>query len=416
MSERDTQRGTDEAAASSQLFDDDRVDPRRLRRGAPLRWGAVDPDVIPLTAAEIDFPVAGEITRAVQEHVTTGVLGYGSPEGSSTLREAAAEVLRERHRVITGPERMVVTLGTAGGIWSVVRFACGPGDECIVLDPVDLLFAMAVEAAGATVVRCPVDMHSGCIDVARLRALVTPRTRLLCLCNPHNPLGAVATREELSEIAALCVETKILLLADEVWSEIVYPPAVHVSIAGLGPEIAKRTFTVFGPSKTFGIPGFRVGFVAAPDETSARGLQRVALGLGTAFGLSPVAEVAAEAAFRRCWPWRDAFVAHLGRQRDAAVARLNAMPGVRCRLPDATYVLFPDVSGTGMTSAEFTAFALAEARVALVPGTPDWFGPGGAGHVRLAFATSRAILGEALDRLERALVRRGVGSSPPADR
>lgn len=387
-------------------FNDDRVDPTLLRQGSPLRWGAVDADVIPLTAAEIDFPVADEIVEAVREYGARAVFGYGSTVGSMSLRAAASDVLRERHAVTCAPEQIVVTLGTAGGIWAVVRALCGPGDECIIFDPVDLLFAMAVGSSGATPVRCAMDPRSGSIDIPRLRSLITPKTRLICLCNPHNPLGTVASATELHELAKLLIEHDIALLADEVWSEIVFEPAAHLSIASLGPEIAARTYTIFGPSKTFGIPGFRVGFAAAPTQESADRLRHVALQLGSAFGMSPIAEVAAEAAFRSCWSWRDAFVAHLQQQRDIAVARLNAMPGVECRTPDATYVLFPDVSGTGMTSAEFTAFALNRARVAIVPGTEEWFGPGAAGHVRIAFATSAAILDDALSRLQQALSAR----------
>jgi len=384
-------------------FDNDTIDVETLRRGAALRWGAVPKGVIPLTAAEPDFPVAEPIIAAVQRHLSLGVFGYGTMEGSASLRAAAVSVLAERHGLVCGPERVVVTAGTAAGIWSVVRVACRPGDECIILDPVDLLFGMAVEMAGATAIRCSMTPSDGQIDIDRLRELVTPKTRLIALCNPHNPLGTVATREVLAALAALCIEHDIMLLADEVWSEIVFAPAKHVSIASLGDDIAKRTFTIFGPSKTFGMPGFRIGFVAAPDAAAAESLRRVALALGTAFALSPVAETAAEAAYREGWPWRDAFIEHLCRLRDEAVERLNAMPGIRCRSPQATYVLFPNVSETGMTSAEFTEFALREARVAIVPGTPEWFGPGAAGHVRLSFATSRRILDEALLRLERAI-------------
>lgn len=386
-------------------FEHDAIDLEALRRGSALRWGAVPEGVIPLTAAEPDFPVAPVITAAITDLVARGVLGYASSSGSASLRAAVASVLAEQHGLACPPERIVPTAGTAGGIWAVVRATCGPGDECIVLDPVDLLFSMAVEAAGATVVRCPMD-PDGQLDLEALRARVTPRTRLLALCNPHNPLGTVATRERLEGLAATCLAHGVKLLADEVWSGIVYAPAEHRSVAALGPEIAAQTFTVVGPSKTFGMPGLRIGFVAAPDDAAAQALGRVALETGTAFALSPIAEVAAEAAYRSGWAWRDGFVAHLRDLRDLAVARLSAMPGIRCRRPQATYVLFPDITGTGMTSTEFTTFALEAARVAVVPGTAEWFGPGAAGHVRLSFATSRPMLEEALDRLERALAAR----------
>ncbi len=132
--------------------------------------------------------------------------------------------------------------------------------------------------------------------------------------------------------------------------------------------------------------------------------------LGHAWGLTSLAQAGAAAAYQHGWPWRDAFLAHLERARDYAVERLNRIPGVSCRRPDATYVLFPDITGLGMSSQACADFLLEQARVAVVPGSPEWFGPGAEGNIRLCFSTSLGTLKEALDRIEYALSRRGEQS------
>lgn len=387
-------------------FTDERVRPDALRRHSRLRWGAYPPDVIPLTAAEPDFPPPREVAEAIAAHAAEGFFCYSAPEGEPALRALVARALKERHGLGCAPGHVVPTLGTAAGIWLAVHWLCGPGDECILLDPVDLLFGQAIDAAGARRVYCPVDRRTGLLDVDTLRALIGERTRLLCLCNPHNPLGSVLPEQTLRAIGELAVERGFMVLADEVWNEIVYPPARHVSLASLGPEIAARTLTLVGPSKTFGLPGLRIGFLVAPDSQVAAELLQTSMRLGCAWGLSSLAQAGAAAAYRHGWPWRDAFVAHLQRARDYCIERLERIPGVRCRRPEATYVLFPDVSSLGLSSRSFADLLLEEARVAVVPGSSEWFGPGAEGSIRLCFSTSMGLLEEALDRIDRAIRRR----------
>jgi aspartate/methionine/tyrosine aminotransferase len=164
-------------------------------------------------------------------------------------------------------------------------------------------------------------------------------------------------------------------------------------------DVAARTFTVFGFSKSYGLAGMRLGLLAAPDPTQRRRIMALAHAEDTAYGASTISQVAGAAAYELGDEWLERFVAHLQRRRDQAVARLAAIPGVRCAVPEGTFVAFPDVSRLGVDSDELAGWLLERHDVAVVPGSRAFFGPGAAGHLRLSFATSRGILAEGLDRM-----------------
>lgn len=386
------------------LFSHDRVRTDLLRdRAYNDRWATQPGDVIPLTAADPDFPVALEIRAAMKEYVDGGVLSYGPPEGLPEFKETVARVMRERKNLPCSTDLILPTDGAASAMFLIARTYCGPGDEVIIFDPVDFLFGQSVDAAGATRVYSPVDKTTGEFDLEGLWDLVTPRTRMICVCNPHNPLGRVMTREELLTIGQLAVEHDLMIMSDEIWSDIVYPPAQHISLGSIDPDIAERTISVFGFSKTFGLAGLRIGFLVAPTPLAYERLVEMSRMRMTAAGAATVSQVGAKAAYDAGWYWAEAFRGHLEEVRDYAVGRLNAMPGVRCPTPEGTYVLFPDITDLDMSSQEVADFILREARVAVVPGLPRWFGPGAEGHIRLCYSTSLQLIREALDRIELAL-------------
>ncbi|MGD2070857.1 MAG: pyridoxal phosphate-dependent aminotransferase [Gemmatimonadota bacterium] len=386
------------------LFSDDAVRMDLLReRAHNMRWAELPPDVIALTAADPDFPVAREIRDAICDYVDGGVLSYGPPAGLERFRRSAARVARERKGLDCTWERVLATDSAAAAMHVVSRFVLRPGDEAIVFDPVDFLFQQSAEAAGATVVRSPIDPSSGAFDLDDVRRRITPRTRLVGLCNPHNPLGLVASEDELRGLGELALEHDLWIMSDEIWSDIVFEPARHVSLASLGPDIASRVLTVFGFSKSYGLAGLRIGFVVAPDDATFGDLLEASRAPSTMTGASTLSQIGAQAAYDLADPWLEAFLEHLRRLRDHAVERLDAMEGVTCRPPQGTYLLFPDVSSFGRSSMDVHRHLLEEGRVAVVPGAPRWFGPGAEGHLRIAFPTSRRILDEGLDRMEAAL-------------
>jgi len=385
---------------SAPSFLDDDVPMALLRQRAfNLRWATLPPGVIALTAADPDFAAAPPIREALAQYVLSGVYPYGPPEGLPEFREACARFQRERRGVPAEAAHILAVDSAAAGMLHVARTLLQPGDEAIVFDPVDFLFAASVEAAGATVVRLPVDTRTGTFDPDHLAALVTPRTRLLGLCNPHNPLGRVWTRAELESFAAVAVRHDIPVLNDEIWSDIVYEPARFVSLATLGPAVARLTWTVSGFSKSHGLAGLRVGFVQAPDAAGFERLAERSLCRTTMTGASTLSQVAAIAAMEHCADHLAAFVAHLRRMRDLAVDQLSQVPGVSVRAPEGTFVLFPDISALGVPPEVLVGRLLTQHGVAVVPGAPRWFGPGAAGHLRLVFSTSEGILREGLARI-----------------
>lgn len=386
------------------LFADDAVPLAILReRAFNLRWATLPEGVIALTAADPDFPVAQPIRDAIKQYVGSGVLSYGPPEGLPRFRQTVARTMNERRGIRCSADEILATNSAASAMFIVAKYALQPGDEAIIFDPVDFLFKASVEAAGGRAVLCPIDKQARSLDVDAVRARITPRTRMIGVCNPHNPLGIVTREAELRALGELAIEHDLLIMADEIWSDIVYPPARFTSLAALSPEIAERTISVYGFSKTFGLAGLRVGFLVAPNRAVFQSLLEASQAATTSYGVSTVSQIAAQAAYESCWPWAAAFVNHLGEMRDLAVSRLNAMDGVSCTAPDGTYVVFPDVSGLGMGSSELAAHLLDKARVAVVPGETRWFGPGAQGHIRICLATSRSILSEGLDRIEHAL-------------
>lgn len=271
----------------------------------------------------------------------------------------------------------------------------------LVFDPCDFLFRSSCEAAGANPVPVPVamDPKTRTMDLSRLEDYVTPRTRMLGLCNPHNPYGLVYTEEQLEDIMSFCEEHDLLIPNDEIWSDIIYPDAAFRSIYGLGNERCSRVLSIFGFSKSFGLAGLRIGCAYATDPEKYEKLVEHSDVLTTAGGVSSLSQVAATAAMEKSY-WRvDEFLKHLEQNRNRAVDSINKLPGLHAYRPKATYLLFVDIADTGLSGEAFCDFMKREAKLALIPGGHKFFGDESEGHVRICFATSRKILDEGLERL-----------------
>ena len=385
-------------------FDDSSVNLDVLKKRAfNYRWAEVEEDIIPLTAADPDFPVAPQIIEALKEYLDGGYLSYTPKLGLPEFRQSLAKNLGSRKGFNISADLVLPIDSAARGMYIIAQAILKPGDEMIVFDPVDYLFKQACLSASGKPVLFPAKLSNGRIDLSNLESYITPKTKMIGLCNPHNPLGTVYTFEDLDHILTLAEKYDLWIMNDEIWSDIIFGEAKFTSILSLGAERNKKTLSVYGLSKSFGVAGLRIGCVYCHDKEIFDHIVDVSGVMTTAGGITSLSQIAGIAALEKCFPWVEQFIAHLTRNRDYALSRIEAMPGIKCHTPQSTYLLFPDITETGMNSQEFCEFVEKNARLALVPGTEKFFGPGAEGHVRICFATSRGILTQGMDRLEKAL-------------
>jgi aminotransferase len=373
-------------------------------RAYNLRWAAVQDGVIPLTAADPDFPCAPQIAEAICKYAKDRYFCYGPPEGLPVFKESMAAYFQIKRRVPVTPDLLFPVDSAAFGIYLTCKAVLNPGDEAIVFDPVDFLFRYSIESVGASAVPFSIPPGNIPVDFALLEKLITKNTKLICLCNPLNPTGKVFTKSELETFGELACRYNLLILSDEIWSDIVFAPHSFTSIASLDEAVRNRTVIVTGFSKSFGLAGLRIGAVVAPNQQLFSRLIQASLHQSTIHGANTLAQVAASAALNECDDWLRGFLRHLTAMRSLIVKELNSIPGFSCIAPQGCYVAFVDIRNTGKTSEEMHQFLLKEAKVAVVPGLKQWFGEGAEGYIRLSFASSEAILADALNRIKKAMI------------
>lgn len=369
-------------------------------RAFNLRWASHPHDVIPLTAADPDFPCAPAIAEALCKYTKDRYFSYAPAEGALFFREAVAKHALEKRHVSVSPDWVLAVNSAAHGIDIVCRTILNPGDEAIIFDPVDFLFRYNVEACGAKAITWPVSINPiEPLDYNLIEPLLTPKTKLLCLCNPLNPTGKVFTQSELEILGKWAKKHNLVVLSDEIWSDFVFDQQPYISIASLSNEFRPETIIVTGYSKSYGLAGLRAGTIIAPNQDIFNRLFQASGHAGTVHGANILAQVAAATALNECQDWLQDFVNHIEAQRNLAVTELNAMPGISTYTPQGCYVIFPNIQQTQLDAETLQQRLLTEANVAVVPGMSRWFGHRAEGHIRLSLATSEPILTEALHRI-----------------
>jgi len=386
------------------MFSRDSVDLEILsKRAFNLRWASVPKGTIPLTAADPDFPCAEPIREAVAKYARDGYFSYGPAEGLLTFRTSLAENYFNKRHVAYNVANILPVDSAAFGIYLTCKAFLQPGDEAIIFDPVDFLFRHSVEAVGATAVAFPIAQSVDPIDFSSLEQYISSKTKLICLCNPLNPTGKVFSREELQSLGEMAVKHDLMILSDEIWSDIVFKPHVFTSVASLDEEIRDRTIIITGFSKSYGLAALRVGAIFCPNEKLFAEIFLKSMHQSTVHGCNVVGQIAATAALDECQGWLGLFVDHLQEMRDICISGLNSITGISCLPPEGCYVAFANIKETGNSSSEIHSLLFENAKVAVVPGLPQWFGKGAEGYIRLSFATSASILTEALKRMKNTL-------------
>ena len=361
------------------------------------------PEAISLGVGEPDFVTPWSIRDAAIASIEEGQTQYTSNWGLESLREKIAAYLRMRYHVAYSPaNEVLVTVGASEGIDLAMRALLCPGDEVLIPDPSYVSYAPCVTFAGGVAVPV-VTRAQDCFALTpeALAAAITPRTKALILPYPNHPTGGVMTQEQLKAIARVLRGTDIVVISDEIYSELVYDGHEHTAFAAVE-DMRERTITINGFSKAFAMTGWRVGYIAAPRELLAPMFK---IHQYTMLCASIQGQVAADRALGRAFEtgFEDVrtMVRSYDRRRRLMVSSLNEM-GLPCFEPRGAFYVFPSVAPTGLSSEEFCTRLLESQHVACVPGTA--FGVSGEGHIRCSYATSLDHLGKALERI-RAFVR-----------
>jgi len=353
------------------------------------------PDAISLGVGEPDFVTPWRIREAAIHAIERGYTTYTSNAGLLELREAIAAHLESRYGVVYDPAtEILITVGVSEGLDLALRALLNPGDEVLHFQPGYVSYLPGIRFAGGV----PVAVQTTAEDGFRIRpealsAAISPRTKAILLAYPNNPTGATLSRDEVVAVARFAVEHDLYLISDEIYSRLTYG-CEHTCAASV-PGARDRTVVLNGFSKAYAMTGWRVGYVCAPPSIAECILK---LHQYTMLCAPHMAQKAAVEALRHGENDVRQMVAEYDRRRRFFVRGLNAI-GLECHEPRGAFYAFPSVRATGLTSEEFATRLLHEERVAVVPGNA--FGQTGEGHIRCSYATSMAMLEQALERMAR---------------
>jgi cysteine-S-conjugate beta-lyase len=379
------------------------------RRQVPaLKWhpmvlGADGDNLFPAGVADMDFRAPPPVTAAMQQRLDHGIFGYETvPVG---LMPALTDWLQTRHGWSVDPDHILRAPNVLDSLAIAAALFTGDGDGIIVQPPVFFDFYDIIAESHRTVVPNPLILSDGRygMDFDGLEKLAAdPRNRMLYLCNPHNPVGRVWTRDELQRLDAICRRHDVLVVADEIHGDITFSGHAYTPFASLGAEAASNAITCLSPAKSFNIASCCSAFTIISHKTRRRAFQaensRLTVNKNNAF-----ASVAMQAAYRDGAPWLEAVIDYLDDNLALLRGHLAPLPGVTLIEPEGTFLVWLDFRALDLDPDDLTAFLRQKAGWAVTRGIA--FGPEGAGFARLNIACTRARLAAALEQLSHALAR-----------
>ena len=358
--------------------------------------------VISLGVGEPDFSTPWSIRREAIDVLERKKIVYTANSGMMQLRKSIAKYLNKTIHTQYDPEHeIVVTVGGSEAIDIAIRAVVNPEDEVLVVEPAFVCYAPIVEMASGIAVPIPTKAENHFkLTAQELREKITNKTKMLVLPYPNNPTGGIMTREDLEAIAEVLRGTDIMVLSDEIYSEMTYGKK-HCSIAEID-GMRERTILVNGFSKAFAMTGWRLGYVCAPMPVTQ---QIVKIHQYIIMSSPTVSQYAAIEALENCEEDVKRMIKEYNLRRRYLVEAFNRI-GMTCFNPEGAFYVFPSIQKTGMTSEEFCEKLLEEEKVAVVPG--DAFGASGEGFVRVSYAYSLKHLMTAVERITHFLERHGV--------
>ena len=345
-----------------------------------------------------DFDTPEYIKRAANQALAEGKVHYTSNFGLMELRQAIADKLKRENNVDYKASEVLVTVGLSEAVFAVLAAILEEGDEILVPDPVWLNYINVPSLLGAKAVTYGLTEETGFqMNLEEVKAKITPKTRAIVIITPNNPTGGVLSEDVLKELAEIAASNDLMVISDEVYERLIYDGAKHISIASL-PGMKERTFTMNGMSKAYAMDGWRLGYVAAPEEYI---LVMNKFHQHNTTCAPNFVQAAAIAALNEEGDEVNEMVKEYRRRRDYAVKAINEIPGLHCECPKGAFYIFVNCKSLNMKSADLSAYLLEEAKIALVPG--DVFGPGGEGYLRMSFANSYENVVSGCEQLKKAV-------------
>lgn len=381
------------------IHDFDRIIERR--GGDSAKWNAYPEDILPMWVADTDFMAPEPVVKALRDRAAHGIFGYSDSKGAS-LKAAVGHWMHSRFNWQVSPDWITFSPSVVTALALCVVTFTAPGDNVLFLTPSYPPFFRIPRAHGRNPLSSSLLYEQGryVMDLADLDVkMADSRTRLLFLCNPHNPTGRVFSREELLELGALCLKHNVLVISDEIHGDYVFPGHTHIPFPSLSPELAERTLVTVNPSKTFNIADLHTSAVLCANPNLLARFVTAAEGMalhGNALG-----QIALETAYRECAWYADQVAAYVKANIDYAATSINErLPGIRADIPESTFLLWLDCREMGLAQKDLELFFLNKAKLALNSGTD--YGSEGTGFMRLNLGCPRSRVTEALSRLEKA--------------
>jgi aspartate/methionine/tyrosine aminotransferase len=355
--------------------------------------------IINLGIGQPDFPTPEHIVEAGRKALADGHHGYTPANGIPQLRAAVAADLFRRYRIEISPELVLVVPGGKVTMFFAILMFGEPGAEILYPNPGFPIYESVIRFSGARPV--PIPLHEGAgfsFSADEVLEKITPRTRLLIINSPANPTGGVVPRRELDRlVAGLERHPRVAVLSDEIYGEILYDGAEHVSLLGY-PSIRDRLILLDGWSKTYAMTGWRLGYAVWPAAL-IRHAERLAINCHSC--VNAAAQFAGIAALTGPREPVHRMVVAFAERREIIVSALNGLPGFRCAQPGGAFYTFPNITGTGCDARTLEGQLLEKAGVATIAGTS--FGEYGEGYLRFSYANSREAIGEAIERIRKFL-------------
>ena len=357
-------------------------------------------NVLPLWVADMDFRAPDFIVDAIKKRAGHEIYGYTFR--SDSYYKSIIGWMKRRHNWDIKKEWISSSPGVVPGLTLTIETFSKPGDEVIVQPPVYFPFFDCIKGTKRKLIENPLKIENGryTFDFDDLKKKITENTKLLLLCNPQNPGGMVWEKEELETLSGICLENNIIVISDEIHSDLIFNENKHIPFATLSEEAAKNCAVLMAPSKTFNVAGLSTSLVIIPDKTKFNRYERTLgvghLGMGNIFG-----SVALEAAYSNGDEWLEQLLAYLW-ENFLLVERYFSknLPKVKVMKPEATYLIWLDFTSYGMNDERLSKFIIKEAKVGLNNG--GRFGTGGNGWMRINIGCPRSILQEGLERLVKA--------------